>query len=410
MHFCQYVEGVNEHNLHPNKSHIYKRHFPQDITHLKNLIFYGPPGTGKYSQLLSAIEQYSPSSLKYEKRMNITYNGKTHLFKMSDIHFEVDMALLGCNSKLIWHEIYQHMLEILTARPDSRKVGIVVCKNMHDIHTELLDNFYSYMQKNTFFGATLIFMFLTEHVSFLPDNIQQCCAQLSFGRPSKTRYQHILNHRTLLPPLHEITNVKVLTDLLNIPRLPATGVIEDSDPVVDPGDPAAAAGIACAGVVDPSGVVNPAVVVDHCYFKLMTPHYCICSNIAQTMWGVALQHSKETKETKETKENTTATAATTATTATTAPFSFIKFREMLYDIFVYHLCVGDCIWHILWTFVCQTHHNSNHCHSKPFCPLESNQKMSNILLKTFTFLQYYNNNYRPIYHIEKYMFEIVLHL
>ena len=30
--------------------------------------------------------------------------------------------------------------------------------------------------------------------------------------------------------------------------------------------------------------------------------------------------------------------------------------------------------------------------------------MSEILLKTYNFLKYYNNNYRPIYHLESYLF------
>ena len=30
--------------------------------------------------------------------------------------------------------------------------------------------------------------------------------------------------------------------------------------------------------------------------------------------------------------------------------------------------------------------------------------MTDILIKTFSFLQYYNNNYRPIYHLESYIF------
>ena len=43
--------GINK-NLHPSLTKIYKD-FPDDITHLKNLIFYGPPGVGKYTQMLS---------------------------------------------------------------------------------------------------------------------------------------------------------------------------------------------------------------------------------------------------------------------------------------------------------------------------------------------------------------------
>ena len=33
--------------------------------------------------------------------------------------------------------------------------------------------------------------------------------------------------------------------------------------------------------------------------------------------------------------------------------------------------------------------------------------MSNIYIETFSFLQYYNNNYRPIYHLENYLYSLI---
>ena len=72
---------------------------------------------------------------------------------------------------------------------------------------------------------------------------------------------------------------------------------------------------------------------------------------------------------------------------------FGNFRDMLYEIFIYNLDITDCIWYILNT-------------------LTSNKKikdcdMPDILVRTFTFLQYYNNNYRPIYHLENYIFYLI---
>ena len=37
----------------------------------------------------------------------------------------------------------------------------------------------------------------------------------------------------------------------------------------------------------------------------------------------------------------------------------------------------------------------------------NNIVLSNLMLKTFKFLRYYNNNYRPIYHLESYLFYII---
>ena len=60
----------------------------------------------------------------------------TYQYHISDIHYEIDISLLGCNSKLIWHEIVQQIVDIVSVKSD--KIGIVVCKNFHLIHTELL--------------------------------------------------------------------------------------------------------------------------------------------------------------------------------------------------------------------------------------------------------------------------------
>ena len=72
---------------------------------------------------------------------------------------------------------------------------------------------------------------------------------------------------------------------------------------------------------------------------------------------------------------------------------FLKFRDLLYDIFIYNLDITDCIWYILTVLI-------NEKHVKKV-------DMSTILLKTYIFLKYYNNNYRPIYHLESYLFYLI---
>jgi len=67
IHFEDYIEKNKSINLHPKLDSVYNK-FPQNIQNLRNLIFYGPKGVGKYTQMLSAIKQYSPSELKYEKK------------------------------------------------------------------------------------------------------------------------------------------------------------------------------------------------------------------------------------------------------------------------------------------------------------------------------------------------------
>jgi Cdc6-like AAA superfamily ATPase len=111
-HFEEYINAIDKLNLHPKLEKSFAM-FPSSLDKFGNLIFYGPSGVGKYSQMLHSIKKYSPSDLKYEKKLSLTYDKKQYFFKISDIHYEVYMSLLGCNSKLLWHEIYQQIIDII---------------------------------------------------------------------------------------------------------------------------------------------------------------------------------------------------------------------------------------------------------------------------------------------------------
>ena len=305
-HFEEYISENNRENLHPKLDKVYAK-FPKSLQQLKNLIFFGPSGTGKYTQMLKSIKKYSSTELKYEKKISITYNKQQYFFKISDIHYEIDMSLLGCNSKLFWHEIYQQIIDIVSAKTD--KSGIVVCKYFHEIHSELLDNFYSYMQQNSSTSVDIKFILITEELSFIPDNILNCCEVINISRPTKIAYTKCIKNK--LPnniKLENITNIKMLH-------------LYDED--------------------------------------LMLQYKIICNKIIRNMVNIN-------------------------------ELQFLKFRDILYDIFIYNLDITDCIWYIISCLVEEK--KLNDCH------------LSSVLLKTYGFFQYYNNNYRPIYHLESYLF------
>lgn len=308
-HFEEYVQACAKENLHPGLEKVYHR-FPESLSRLRNLIFYGPSGVGKYTQLLYCIRKYSPTDLKYEKKISVNYNKQQYFLKISDIHYEIDMSLLGCNSKLLWHEIYIQIVDIISAKVD--KSGIIVCKYFHEIHSELLENFYSYMQQNNALNIDIKFFLITEHLSFIPDNILNCCEVINMSRPTKTAYNKSMKNK--LPPkvsLENVTNIKNM-HLFNE--------------------------------------------------NMMLPHKMICNKIIDSMIQVD-------------------------------ELKFLKFRDVLYDIFIYNLDITQCVWYILSTLINQ----------------DRIQKdiLSDILLQTYCFFQYYNNNYRPIYHLEKYLFYLV---
>jgi hypothetical protein len=308
-HFEDYIETNNELDLHPKITALHKK-FPSSIYDFRNLIFYGPKGVGKYTQMLTAIKQYSPSQLKYEKKIIVTYNKTVYFFKISDIHFEIDMSLLGCQSKMLWNEVYSQILDIISAKND--KIGIIVCKYFHEIHSELLETFYSYMQTLNQQSISLKFILLTEELSFIPENILNCCQVIPVPRPSKSQYNKCLKKK--------LTNDFSLDEITNMKNIHAS------------------------------------------ITQLMKPYEITCNKIIDEILNI---------------EN----------------LKFIYFRDLLYEIFIYDLDITDCMWYILNVLINKKLINKN--------------DITDILIRTFTFLQYYNNNYRPIYHLENYIFYLI---
>ena len=303
--FEDYISASNNNNLHPRLQKLYNK-FPEDIKNLKHMIFYGPAGVGKYTQVLSYIKKYSSSNLKYQRKINITYHKKhEYSFKTSDIHFEVDMSLLGCNAKLLWNEIYSQIMDVLATKPIP--YGIVVCKNFHMIHNELLDVFYSYMQSNIFRSEKLIYILITEDICFLPYNIINCSKIIPVPRPTKTTYNKYIKTKidksVSLPMIKNIKNIKA-----NINELDCS-------------------------------------------------HKIICKNIIRL-----LENMEQLK--------------------------FMELREELYNIFIFHFNLNDCMWFIINHFI-----KKNRI---------TNDQIGLVLIEVFKFFKYYNNNYRPIFHLEKF--------
>tara|TARA_B110000967_G_scaffold204091_1_gene245963 strand:+ start:1324 stop:2334 length:1011 start_codon:yes stop_codon:yes gene_type:complete len=307
-HFIEYIQSYEKISLHPSMKKIYAS-FPDKIEQLKNIMFYGPSGVGKYTQMLCAIKKYSATGLKYEKKLNCVHNKNNYYFKISDIHFEVDMGLLGCNAKLLWSEIYNNMVDVLSSR--TNKSGIIVCKNFHKIHGELLDCFYSYIQGNNTSVYDIKFILLTESISFIPDNIVNTFYILSIPRPTKTLYAKLNGKQLVNIKPNQITNIK----------------------------------------------------------NLFTKNDCIQGNVDNFIDGV-YNLIKSPNAIK-----------------------FITFRDVLYDIFIYDIDIGIFIWGIFTRITNDKVLNQD--------------QISELCIDIFTFLQYFNNNYRPIYHIEKFVYNII---
>ena len=180
-HFEDFFNSVNLFNFHPSFSPSFD-----------NFIFFGPSSVGKYSQMIHLVRNFSPSLLKYENKLFSNLDKQHDFFiNISDIHFEIDMALLGCNAKILWHDLFSQIIDFISLKP--HKKGFIVCKNFQDIHNELLDVFYSYfnplsLNKFNNYYIQLKFIILTQHISFIPNNILSLSKIISFTHYHNTTH------------------------------------------------------------------------------------------------------------------------------------------------------------------------------------------------------------------------------
>jgi hypothetical protein len=169
-----------------------------------NLIVYGPPGSGKYYQSLYYLKQFSPSNLKYESKVNIFYNKEMLSYRISDIHIEIDIELLGCQAKSLWNTIYKYINNMSFLHNEL----FILCKNFHLINDDLYDIFDCYMQKNYYKETTIHYILITQSVSNIHNRILNKCHILPIPRPQKTIAQQVMKvkykeHKHLIELKHD---------------------------------------------------------------------------------------------------------------------------------------------------------------------------------------------------------------
>ena len=315
--FDDYLQSTEKYNFHPELEHIYNN-LPNNPYDIGNLIIYGLSGTGKYTQALRIIKKYSASELKYDKKLILNSDKYKYHYRISDIHYEIDMALLGCNAKIIWHELFLQIVDIISI--STNKFGIILCKNFHAIHSELLPIFYSYIQQynNLNLPFQIRFILLTEQVSFLPNNILNSSKIIRVKRPNNNVYKHLhlpkYIDKSCVLNLKEIKSLSKIKNNENIPKE---------------------------------------------YFDI------ICELIIET-----IDNPKK--------------------------LSLFDFREILYDTLVYNLDFIEVLWNILDHFI----HNDK----------LNEQAIKTIVSDIYVQLKQYNNNYRPIYHLESILLNILNHI
>ena len=385
-HYEDYIQSVKQYNLHPELD-AWIHANPSKHHLLDNRILYGPPGSGKYTQCLRIMYPFSPSGLKYDKKINLQTDKYSFIYRISDIHYEIDLSLLGCNPKTIWHEVFMQIVDIISVK--TNKMGFILCKNFHMIHTELLDIFYSYIQQysHSFSNIQIRFILLTEHISFIPNNILRCCRIFPVKRPSIDNYIQT----AFLPVSNATPSSTPNTNKLFLSKSPFSAIVRST--AVTEGDITSNL---------PHNNTNYLTRISNLkripYPKEKFKH------IMDAIPSESIQNMKEIKSFSllNTKEDIPSDIFDIICNNIIHEIEysdqivFTHFRDVLYDILIYNLDVAECFWTIFIHFIKKG--------------VLEKKDISDIVHKTFFFLKYFNNNYRPIYHLESIFFYIIIKL
>ena len=320
-----YISEISKCNFHKELQHVIGNE--TTIEDMTNYIFNGPCGIGKYSQALLLISRFSPSKLKYEKKVHLTINKNEYTFKISDIHYEVDFLTMGCNAKIVWTEIFNTIVNIVLSNGINN--GIILCHNFNHISAELLDIFYSYIQQIFYLPINLRFIFLTERISFLPIRIINNAMLINIGRPNKVNInKRFGKHSNIVDNLKELY-------LPNVEYKQSEQQSEQSEQSEQ--------------VQSEQSGQSEYKIVDELIMMI--------------------------------------------TDQTT--FKISQLREILYDLLTYDIKMYD----VLNTIIMRLIENS----------ILDLEKLPELMNDMHICMYQYNNNYRPIYHLENMIVKIVIH-
>jgi hypothetical protein len=296
-----------------------------------NYIFYGPPCSYKYKNALKLLQHFSPSNLKYEKKLHINLTKTEFYIKISDIHYEIDVENFIYNSKSVWNEIYNIIYNSIASSPIKR--GYIVFRNFDKINYDLLDLLYNYMQKELFSTLNIKYIIITECVSFIPMKIINICKIINFAKLSKKNIHSICNkHNKLF--FKKMNNTSKDT-------------------------------LVCSNV-------------DTIYNKVNNPNIFTHLDISNNIKYIE-QHS--------------AICNTFINLITNNNYNITNIRTLLYDILINHLNSHECFFYIIHSLIVNKLIDSN--------------KISDLIFNSIFFLKNYNNNYRPIFHLESFTLYLI---
>ena len=177
----------------------------------KNLIIYGPLNSNKYGYAINLVKLYSDSDLTYEKKVIVNFNNNEYIYRMSDVHIEINFEFLGCVAKNLWATIYQNIQQIA-----NRKDFYIICKNFSSINNELMENFYTYINNS---DNNIHFIFLLENIGCVQKEIIDCCFLFYLKKMPKSFYN---NKEIQNNYVNTLTNIIIDHKNINIKSLRIT--------------------------------------------------------------------------------------------------------------------------------------------------------------------------------------------
>ena len=302
-----------------------------------NYIFYGPSCSYKYKSALKLLQCFSPSNLKYEKKLHINLVKTDFYIKISDIHYEIDVENFIYNSKSSWNDIYTIIYNSIAS--SSSKKGYIVFRNFDKINYDLLDLLYNYMQKELFSSLTIKYIIITESISFIPYKIINLCKVLYFSKLNKKTIYGLCNK-----------NNKQFFKYLNATNTNTNSNNNNND--------------------DDS--------IKQLCNKINNPNIFSCLDISNNLKFI--EHHKSICDTY-------------IELITNSNYNIKNIRTLLYDILIYHLNCHECFYYIIKTLIQKE--------------LILNNKISDLIFNSMIFFKNYNNNYRPIFHLESFTLYLI---
>jgi len=203
----------------------------------------------------------------------------------------------------------------------------------------------------------LKYLIITEHLSFIPNNILSSCEIISVKRPDREKYIELIGAMQLHKPRKYVKSsptddVAIVTTTVEEDFTQKIGNLRNNG-YTD----------AAKAIVENTAVNEIVNLKELRYFSKLASIDAVPADIFNIVCNNIIEQLL-------------------------APNKLVhaQFRDALYDIFVYNLDVVECVWHILCNLIENGHLKG--------------ESISDVMTRSYNFLKYFNNNYRPIYHLE----------